>query len=316
MGLALGTLLGSNPMEQEAKSYAASDSPAHKVARQAGKHWQTKALWAHAEESSSGLLDSDQDLLPDEAEWVLLSNPKRADTDNDGDDDFIEAIEHSSPISGPSSKLSPRDGFRILINTTSAPAPIGRYFWIHLLFRLPSGKEQDIRGTALLFGNRHQQQLDLSPLLASPLVREVKTRRSSKHGLLKRISIRLPEPIGFSTLAPSSFRSYTLIKNKIHASGGPILFLNGAYHVLTHLSKRKIVLQSSGQTELSNPFWSAQKACVLKVETHAYSKLGILCEIVKADCVTAQVPSCTSACKGSVGLLFTFPDALSLILGG
>lgn len=273
-------------------------------------------LFAGGEENGNTLVDSDQDLLPDEAEWVLLGDPSSPDTDGDGVDDFIEAIEHQSLVQSGNPQLAPTDSMRVVVHTSPGSMPGEREFWVHLLYRLPSGNELDLEATILLFRTDDGRELDLTPLLFTPLVRETKTRMDPTHGLLKRISLRLPEAPGFSTLTPCSFRAYSLVCRQIIGSGMPLFFVNGAYHVLTHMRTDQAVMQSAGQNELSNPFWSAQKVCVLKVEAQAYGPFGILCEITDANCETAQTPSCTSACRDSIGILFTFPDALSLILGG
>jgi hypothetical protein len=189
------------------------------------------------DEDGAGLIDSDNDLLPDDAEWTLLGDPFNADTDGDGTNDFIEAIEHESLASGGNPQLAPTDGFRLVVNTTLDPQTSQRFFWIHMLYRLPSGQDSDVRGSILLFRTQDQREIDLTSLLFSPLMVEQVSKIDPKHGLLKRITLKVPETPGFQNLAPSSFRSYSLVNQKVLGSGTPLLYLGGAYHVVTHLAK-------------------------------------------------------------------------------
>ena len=45
--------------------------------------------------------DADNDLIPDDLEWVLMLQPQTRDTDLDGTDDFIEAVTHELPKNAP-----------------------------------------------------------------------------------------------------------------------------------------------------------------------------------------------------------------------
>ncbi len=300
----------SDAVSLKAASLKKGAGPA-RIAQDAAAAGALKRLYA--DEPLGSMTDTDGDLLPDGMEWVLYSNPTKKDSDADGIDDFVEALDHSSPLDK-DRKRAPRDAFRLVVQTEKEGPLQQRYFYLHLLFRFPTGRMADLNGLALILRYGRTQMLPIQSLISSNTI-EVKSRMDPQQGLLMRATIKMPEFPGFATLTPLSFVGYAAINKQVKGSGVPLLFLSGGYHAVTHIRQR-LMLQTTGVTELNNPFWSKQKACVLSLEVQGYGFGGILCEVKKADCLTSNTPACTSACASSVGQTFSFPDGLTLITGG
>lgn len=271
----------------------------------------------HAQSSSmQTLMDRDSDLLPDSLEWVLFSNPGQADSDADGTDDFIEAIQYSSPIE--KNLLRPiTNGFRLLLDTSFNGPNKQRQLGIHLLFRLAGGKITDLEGLTL-FLDKNGRRMSLDPLLLYA-ISEWRIKRSKSQGLLLRISLKIPMPAVLETMAPITIGAICKIGGGVITAGAPLFNLSGAYYGFSVLGRGLVALQSTGANEITSPFWNKNKACVLELEILGLAPGWKFSEVQKADCEVAFRGQCVSAdCNSNIlgGAMVLIPDALPLVEGG
>ncbi len=259
-------------------------------------------------------IDHDGDLLPDSAEWVLFSDPAKKDSDLDGADDFIEALDATDP-NVKDGKRSAKDSFRILLSTIRDNRTAGvRRLYVHLLFRIASGRFKDLKGLTLFLkvGNK---QFSGDSLIWRNL-ESVFTRTDPKQGLLICMNIMVPVNDTLGNFGPITFGGYSWIGSVIHKAANVLIHRGGVFHTISVIPSHTLIMQSTGPDEIANPFWSKNKACVFTLDVQAIGRGGVLCEVKDAACEIATRLRCTSSCRNMKGLTFFLPDGLGLITGG
>ena len=257
--------------------------------------------------------DTDGDLLPDVLEWSLLSDPNKKDTDGDGISDFIEALEFSSPIEK-NTTGAPVDSYRLLFATTFEGKNLQRYLWCHCLIRLASGDIKDLKAVNLFF-NQNNVEVDLSSLFYTN-TKEVRIVKDAAQGLLIRVAVCMPMPVGFEKLAPGTFGSHALINSNIHTASAPVFYLGSAFHTFALVNSKAMILQSTGSGEAQTTFWQSGQACVLTLEVIGSSPGWRICEVKKADCKVVYRGSCSPSCLKSTGAAVLVADGPPLVAGG
>ncbi len=260
-------------------------------------------------------VDHDGDLLPDDLEALLTSNPWSADTDGDGEGDFVEAVSYRA-LNAKEPPAAARDGFRVILTTTrntKTKDPTDRTLSIHILLRLASGRIQDLKGLALLL-DLHGKVADVSDLLFRGL-RQAVTRMDPKQGLLMRLTVALPLNPAVGKLGPLTFACYAGVGDRILKSAAVLLYTNQVFQTILPQGGR-LNFVASGTDEVANPFWAKNRACVFSLDVQAIGRGGVLCEVKDAACRTAARLRCTASCSRMKGLTFYLPDGLSLITGG
>ncbi len=259
------------------------------------------------------LKDTDGDLLPDVLEWSLLSDPLKKDTDGDGISDFVEAVEFTSPIE--KNQTGPAvDSYRVLFATTQEGKLRSRYLWVHSLIRLASGNIKDLRALNL-FLDYNGSKVDLTSLFYTN-TKEIKVQSVSSQGLLIRIAVRFPMPKGFEKLAPGSFASHALVNSNILTASAQMFYLNSAFHTLSLVNSKAMILQTSGAGEARTTFWTSGQACVLTLEIIGSSPGWRICEVKKAACKVVYRGNCSPSCLKSTGAAVLVADGTPLIEGG
>lgn len=260
------------------------------------------------------LLDTDGDFLPDNLEWVLLSDPTRRDTNSDGRNDLLQAMDYEAPRHK-TRALKTRDSMRVLVNTSGSKK--NRLVWITLLLRLASGRLSDLRALQVYMtvGNR---KVLLDPLLPYAL-EDVKTRYIKDQGMLVRLSFRLKLDSVMRYISSTTIGSCGLIGSTLVRSGTVLMDING-YHTLSFFSdttndNQGLALQTTGAFEDENPYWSLNKLCVLALEMQGVGHGWLICEVTKADCQQESSVRCTSNCGNANGLTFFLPDGGQLLTG-
>jgi len=261
-----------------------------------------------AGDNSDPLRDEDGDLLPDALEWVLFSDPTQADADHDTVDDFMEAIQYTSPRHANSAQpAAPR--CRVLVNTTGDAT--NRRFWLHLLAQLPTGKLSDFKGLSI-FLTVGQHKVYLDPLLFL-LFAQVQGRLDAKNGYLVRVSFELPIAALMSSLKVTTFGAKTLLGSQ-QTSAATLLLNLGTFHSVSVFNNNKdLALTTAGPLENENPYWSINKICVMEMSFQGLGPGWLICEVDSADCELESGGRCASNCATAEGLTFFLPDGLQLV---
>jgi hypothetical protein len=263
--------------------------------------------------NASSTKDTDGDLLPDALEWTLLSDPTKKDTDGDGISDFVEAVEFTSPIER-NSTGAPVDSYRLLFATTLDSKTQQRFLWCHSLIRLASGDIKDLKAVNLFFSHNNVD-IDLTSLFYTH-TKEVLVVKDAAQGLLIRVAVRMPMPVGFEKLAPGSFASHALINSSILTASAQMFYLGSAFHTFAMVNSKAMILQSAGSGEARTTFWRSGQACVLTLEVIGSSPGWRICEVKKADCKVVYRGSCSPSCLKSTGAAVLVADGTPLVEGG
>ena len=261
--------------------------------------------------SGEAMLDSDGDMLPDHVEWVLLLDPQKADTNGDGTDDFLHAVQHLLP--GASSEQYAFD-HEMRIVTSSVPDPnAGRAIWINMMFRFAGAKLASV--TAFTpFIDSWGFRFPLIDILGGNSM-FLMTRQHPTEGLYLLISFRITSEQILTPFYPCTIGVSAVIDGKRITSGTYLHNAAGVSAVFVPISSDEFVVQTLSQDDRSNPFWSANRVCVMRLSVIGTSYGGSLCEVTSANCVPDGRLRCPPTCESSLGSITFFPDGMGTITG-
>lgn len=261
--------------------------------------------------------DSDGDLLPDNLEWVSLSDPASGDSDGDGRDDFIEAVQSTSMhLATPGQPLDQE--MRVLLSSNEDRPTGERFVWMHCLFRFASGRMDldwffpfiAINGVSVpiadIFGR-------------TPM--DLRVRAHPTEGMYAIVSLRLARERDFARSLPCTVNARAAISGRFLSSSIYAYDSFGTVTTLMPLGKDglrgALVAQSlPPHNGSSNTFFSGNRVCVQTLTLTGHVPGGYLCEVETSACQTANALRCASDCAGKVGNTLIAPDGLGAITGG
>jgi hypothetical protein len=65
-----------------------------------------------------------------------------------------------------------------------------------------------------------------------------------------------------------------------------------------------------------NPFWTAQRVCLMRLAVVGTAPGGALAQVTSATCVSDGQLACPPTCASAAGQVMFFPDGLSTVTGG
>ncbi len=263
----------------------------------------------------SHLKDTDHDGLPDLLEMVWMSDPRKTDTDGDGYDDLEEFLASSLPWSAASKPEKKGSNFRVGVTyqVVKEGQVKNQVFWVHLAFRIASGKLSDLHALTLLAG-AEGLQVPLNRFLRD--VRNGFTSRRLKDGSLAGVfSIRVSLGPGKDIQVPLQFLAAGLIGKKPCLSTA-FLFPEGkTYTQLIPIFPSICVFAAIDPMSLETQLWDSNKVCTTTLEVVGVVGNELIFEVKDAKCQTFPTVKCLPSCPQRKGQVITAPDGWSLLMG-
>lgn len=257
--------------------------------------------------------DADGDFLPDDIEWLLMTDPQNADTDGDGMGDYLEAVWSGLPLV-PEDGGHPADHEMRVLATTREDANGVSQFWLHLMFRSMSGLDVEFRAFVPWI-DVMGVQYPLYGLLSGVTLYSVVSHRAGE-GTFVLISAPIATEEAVRRLLPFSLGASAILGGRQVTSATHYLDNGGDTVALVALDRARASLQTLKQKKQEGPFSGTNRLCVLELDIVGVSAGGKICEVRKADCEPAHGLRCGASCRDALGRIFFLPDGMGTITGG
>jgi hypothetical protein len=258
-------------------------------------------------------VDTDGDLLPDRVERALLLDPLSADTDGDGVDDFLHAVQARMGLNDPRTVFGYDHEARVVVTTEPASGG-GESAWVNLLFRFAGSSVLDLQALEPFIdinGQRHS----LSRLLQTSLSR-LQLLPHPTEGLYVHCAFRLGTASSLQRLLPCTIGAQAVLGGRTISSGSFLTDADGTTASLVPVAPDSGVIQSLSPSGDEDPFWTSSRVCLLRLSVVTSMPNGMLCEVSNADCIPSGELACPPSCNASRGQVLFVPDGLSTITGG
>ena len=261
--------------------------------------------------STDPLLDTDHDGVPDNVEWLFMSDPTLADTDGDGMDDFVEIVQHTAVRAHtPPPPIGHK--MRVAVSTAIDPATDKRFVWMHCLFQFASG------------------QLDLSwfqPFISFGLVSvpieelvgrtpiSLSMRSDPTRGSLVILSMRLGTVSDFLHLGPGTVNVRASIGSHFIQSSAYLFKMNGALCTLVaqglESGSDKLLVQTLEPNDGSKSVgFTSNRRCEQTLAQSGMTPIGPVYEVISSNCEISEGMRCGTTCPDQVGVEAVLPNGL------
>ena len=270
---------------------------------------------------ATGAVDSDGDMLVDALEWVLLSDPLRADSDGDGTSDFIAAVEHG--------ELKPVDhDMRVSVHAVDGD------LYVDLMVRWIPGEQA---GDVNLYLQTRGQRISINHLFVSQLT-QIEMRQDPVHGTLLMASARICEKDLVKGLLPATVGVRGTIGTRSMASGilldvidntivGVVPLPTGPHSFALHAIDRLDVSEEGSEGNLDGEgegrtssnggrgrFWQGSKTCELLLVPIGSGGGSTVTEVGDAACTGAPTMACAPSCADWSGKIYVVEDLLPYLI--
>jgi len=262
-------------------------------------------------------LDTDGDMLPDTLEWVLMSDPWNADTDGDGEDDFLEAVQFQLPRNTPPPPLDHE--FRAITHIVRMQDN-SQHVIVNLMFRLANADPGEV-ASLVPFIDFQGQKFPFPSLFAMGLV-HVDLKLVANEGMYILLSSRLCDPGELQYFLPSAIGATALIGQRPFENGSLLHRDGGTTVSVAEIANDRFSIHPIDSEFLTDPnepqsgFWQKSKVCELELVVEAVGGGYSLAEVVEAACTGAPTLGCSPTCDTWLGKLVVFPDDMSFVTGG
>ncbi len=255
--------------------------------------------------------DTDGDLLPDRLEWVLMSDPLSPDTDMDGTDDFLEAVQHQPPM-GANPKALDHE-MRVVISTYRDAAGADQVV-LNILFRFATGSIEQVQ--------------DLEPFLLSttsavPLLgvlgrstKHFEVRKHPTQGSYGIVSSELGRVESLRPLTPCAVGIRGRIGGRELISGTYLMDVDGALCAIVPVTDTKFTLQTAGGQGKAASFWRRNAMCELSLVAMGTGWRSFMVEVSRAACSGVPVLACPPDCGSQLGRILFLPFGIGILRGG
>ena len=263
----------------------------------------------------SHLQDSDHDGLPDLLEMVWMSDPHKKDTDGDKAGDLEEYLGFSLPWSGASRPTKKGNALRLGVTYQLAKEGMVKtqVFWLHLAFRITSGKLSDLHALSL-FARAEGVQVPLNRFLRDVRygLTTVKLRDGSLAGVL---SIRVSLGPGKDVQVPFQFMAGGLLGRKACFSSAFVFPEGHTYVQLLPVFPGICVFAALDPMTTETQLWASNQVCTTTLEVVGVVGNELILEVKDAKCQAFPAVRCLPSCPQRKGQVITAPDGWSLLLG-
>ena len=284
----------------------------------------------HLDASIHGFVDSDGDLLPDDLEWSMLSDPFSSDSDGDGVDDYTAHIEYvypsplewtaagtagtsrlPNPLNNPGPTPAVDHGLRFSVSVR--PDPDGTpAVWMHFAFRFVGGSIPSVQGLDVWL-NHGQMVWSLGSLLGVSGASMAMDSRAGSTDLV--FSSRLGREAEVLPLCPATIGATVILDGRMITSGVMLSAHAGKLTAFTPTGTNTGVVIALDPAVAQDPFWSTDRVCYLTLSVLASTGNGSLCEVARAQCRRSDTMRCPPSCPTSVGQVVFVPDGITTLTG-
>jgi hypothetical protein len=268
-------------------------------------------------QASNGTLfdDVDGDMVPNCIEEVMHTDPRKADSDGDGIDDYEEILTFTSHDKTIATKPV---GHAMRVMTTSSFDSTGQsVVYLHLMLRFVNVELKDISFRELYVDLQGKRQSLLS--LVSSVV-QVTTRQRLRDGTSFLFSIRLSSESDLKRILPCTLGAIAVIGNKYHNTGTYLMESGNDVGALIPFDGGSLALQPVNNSLLyqdENPFYrGGGRVCEMELTKVGSTSTGVLCEVTSAVCRAAPGLRCSMSCPKKAGSVISIPDGMGTITGG
>jgi len=283
--------------------------------------WHTSGTATLEANPGGPLQDTDGDLLPDCLEWVLMTNPAEADSDFDGTDDFLEAVQFQV-TKGAAAPLPMDHEMRLSVGT------FAKQIIVHLMLRVVPGEQVESLSAFLDIGGT---RYPINGLLWNNIV-QCKTLVHPTEGTYVIASAWLCSEAQLRTVLPCSLGITGGIGSRSFENGATLFALDGEIATLAPLPSPSgferfgihpidanlsgaAPAQSGGSGPL--PFWQSSKVCEVELVLNGNTGGGgMVATAIDAQCSGAVTLQCAPSCSGQIGRVLVLPGGLPFITGG
>lgn len=283
-------------------------------------------------------VDTDGDFLPDDIEWVLLTDPTLADSDTDGVDDFQSVVRHIYPdpleeplggagttgtgtggtssagLSASGGVTPPPDHKARLVVSSRADQDGTPAVWVHVLFEFATTSAPPLQAFDVWI-DYYGWRASIASALSGPQT-EYATTTATSGNCLARLSFRLADEAALLPFDPLTIGAEINAQGASLATGVMLSSYAGVITALTPISSASLVAVYLNSNTGQNPFWSSERVCSMALSVVAGAPSGSLCEVVTSRCRQAGQLRCPPSCSSSTGRLIYVPNGLSLLTGG
>lgn len=265
-------------------------------------------------EETAPFHDSDGDLLPDSVERMLLTSVSSIDSDGDQIEDFLDAVQHRqlTPHSGP--PLAKDHELRVIVSTeTSMDGQ--EHVVVNVLVRLMNGGRIHQLVPFVFLRNA---AYPIGGMLGNGLA-HFGYHRDPVEGDFLVYSGRLCSPEQFRAVLPCIVGVRAVIDDRALMRGSYLTTVSDVPVALVPYSSsaHSYVAQTLSPSDPPpGDFWSSSRACELILEVQGATSNGILCEIIRGECVDVPTLQCAPGCAGMAGRVMTIPSGLGTLRGG
>jgi len=262
--------------------------------------------------------DTDGDLLPDALEWVALSDDGSVDTDADGRDDFLEAVQCTAMHAATGGQPVDQE-MRVLLSCLPDRVTGERYVWMHCLFRFASGR-LDLDWFMPFVSTSNGLAVSISDLFGRTPMR-VSVRDHASEGLYAIATLRLARERDLVYMLPCMVNARAVVGGRYLTSSTYVFNNCGTISSFVPVGRdvaRGVLLAQSLQPHdgTSNVFFSGNRVCAQTLVITGQIPGGVVCEVNTSSCQPANGLRCAADCPTRVGETLIAPDGPGAITGG
>jgi hypothetical protein len=264
------------------------------------------------------LYDSDGDLLPDHLEWVMLTSPGAVDSDNDGRDDFLEAIAYEPPVhqaTGPVPEGPLESGVRVVLSAVRL-ADSRDHVFLNLLFRIAPNDPRQIR-TVEPFLQMNGLVIPIAQLVGAYGL-GISMRPLGAGGYAAVVTARIAYLDELRHLLPCTVGARVVFGDTEFKTGTVVELVGSMPAAVAPVSSSVFAFQSlaSPQDQLEST-WRPNQVCLFQLAQIGASPESIVFEIIDASCQPAVILCCDSVgCEQKEGGIVRMPNGLRGLRGG